>query len=177
MDRGAWRATVHGVAKSQMKLKRLSTHAQWQDSPVTLLHKKNHAKKRIYYVVAFTHNSRTSKQEVNTDESSHGEVGVGRDRLACMCLLLVMVMICLAKIGFFRISRELQLNLQPWEQAMCIFLKGKASWERCRKQRVQRFSLAESLPGKKKKRGVFFLLGSAIVSGCESYPFWSLNLI
>ena len=28
MDRGAWRATVHGVAKSQMKLKRLSTHAQ-----------------------------------------------------------------------------------------------------------------------------------------------------
>ena len=96
MDRGAWRATVHGVAKSQMKLKRLSTHAQWQDSPVTLLHKKNHAKKRIYYVVAFTHNSRTSKQEVNTDESSHGEVGVGRHRLACMCLLLVMVMISLA---------------------------------------------------------------------------------
>ena len=28
MDRGAWWATVHGVAKSQMKLKRLSTHAQ-----------------------------------------------------------------------------------------------------------------------------------------------------
>ena len=25
MDRGAWRATVHGVAKSQARLKRLST--------------------------------------------------------------------------------------------------------------------------------------------------------
>ena len=29
MDRGAWQATVHGVAKSQTRLKRLSTqHAQ-----------------------------------------------------------------------------------------------------------------------------------------------------
>ena len=27
MDRGAWRATVHRVAKSQKQLKRLSTHA------------------------------------------------------------------------------------------------------------------------------------------------------
>ena len=27
MDRGAWRATVHGVAKSQTRLKRLSMHA------------------------------------------------------------------------------------------------------------------------------------------------------
>ena len=27
MDRGAWQATVHGVAKSQTRLKRLSTHA------------------------------------------------------------------------------------------------------------------------------------------------------
>ena len=26
MDRGAWQATVHGVAKSQTRLKRLSTH-------------------------------------------------------------------------------------------------------------------------------------------------------
>ena len=26
MDRGAWRAMVHGVAKSQTRLKRLSTH-------------------------------------------------------------------------------------------------------------------------------------------------------
>ena len=30
MDRGAWRATVHGVAKSQTQLKRLSTTAQAQ---------------------------------------------------------------------------------------------------------------------------------------------------
>ena len=29
MDRGAWRATIHGVAKSQTRLKRLSTHAHW----------------------------------------------------------------------------------------------------------------------------------------------------
>ena len=28
MDRGAWRATVHRVAKNQIPLKRLSTHAQ-----------------------------------------------------------------------------------------------------------------------------------------------------
>ena len=28
MDRGAWRATVHEVAKSQTKLKQLSTHAR-----------------------------------------------------------------------------------------------------------------------------------------------------
>ena len=27
MDRGAWRATVHGVAQSQTQLKGLSTHA------------------------------------------------------------------------------------------------------------------------------------------------------
>ena len=27
MDRGAWRATVHGVAKSHTRLKQLSTHA------------------------------------------------------------------------------------------------------------------------------------------------------
>ena len=27
MDRGAWWATVHGVAKSRTQLKRLSTHA------------------------------------------------------------------------------------------------------------------------------------------------------
>ena len=27
MDRGAWRATVHGVTKSQIQLKRLSSHA------------------------------------------------------------------------------------------------------------------------------------------------------
>ena len=28
MDRGAWRATVHGVAESQTRLKQLSTHPQ-----------------------------------------------------------------------------------------------------------------------------------------------------
>ena len=29
MDRGAWRATVHGVAKSRTRPKRLSTHTHW----------------------------------------------------------------------------------------------------------------------------------------------------
>ena len=29
MDRGAWRATVHGVAKSRARLKRLSTHTHF----------------------------------------------------------------------------------------------------------------------------------------------------
>ena len=28
MERGAWQATVHGVAKSQTQLKRLNTHAE-----------------------------------------------------------------------------------------------------------------------------------------------------
>ena len=28
MDRGAWQATVHGVARSQTRLKRLSMHAR-----------------------------------------------------------------------------------------------------------------------------------------------------
>ena len=28
MDKGAWRATVHGVTKSQIQLKQLSMHAQ-----------------------------------------------------------------------------------------------------------------------------------------------------
>ena len=30
MDRGAWRAMVHGVTESQTQLKQLSTHA-WKD--------------------------------------------------------------------------------------------------------------------------------------------------
>ena len=33
MDRGAWRATVQGVAKSQTRLKRLSMHTE--DLPLT----------------------------------------------------------------------------------------------------------------------------------------------
>ena len=33
MDRGAWRATVHRVPKSQTRLKRLSTHVQWPWPP------------------------------------------------------------------------------------------------------------------------------------------------
>ena len=33
MDREAWRATVHGVTKSQTQLKRLSTHAPLKMGP------------------------------------------------------------------------------------------------------------------------------------------------
>ena len=35
MDRGAWRATVHGVAKSQTCVKRLSMHAHTHDKEQT----------------------------------------------------------------------------------------------------------------------------------------------
>ena len=31
MDRGAWRAAVHGVAKSRTQLKQLSTHAAYEE--------------------------------------------------------------------------------------------------------------------------------------------------
>ena len=34
MDRGAWRAAVHGVAQSWTRLKRLSMYAQWNSSYV-----------------------------------------------------------------------------------------------------------------------------------------------
>ena len=34
MDRGAWRATMHWVAKSQTQLKRLSTHAHKKENDV-----------------------------------------------------------------------------------------------------------------------------------------------
>ena len=34
MERGTWRATVHGVAKSQTRVKRLSRHARTLKSPV-----------------------------------------------------------------------------------------------------------------------------------------------
>ena len=36
MDRGAWRATVHGVVKSRTRLKRLSTAHAWFCSSVIL---------------------------------------------------------------------------------------------------------------------------------------------
>ena len=37
MDRGAWGATVHGVAKSQTRLQRLSTHARIRSRPPNIL--------------------------------------------------------------------------------------------------------------------------------------------
>ena len=37
MDRGAWRATVHRVSKSQTQLKQLSTHAAWGNKPSHIL--------------------------------------------------------------------------------------------------------------------------------------------
>ena len=36
MDRGAWRATVHGTTKSQTGLKQLSRHARrWEETELT----------------------------------------------------------------------------------------------------------------------------------------------
>ena len=37
MDRGAWQATVHGVAKSRTRLKGLNTHTGREDFSSTLL--------------------------------------------------------------------------------------------------------------------------------------------
>ena len=37
MDRGAWRASVHRVAQSQTRLKRLSSHALWARGRVKFL--------------------------------------------------------------------------------------------------------------------------------------------
>ena len=37
MNRGAWKATVHGVAQSRTGLKQLSTHPLWTVSSVQLL--------------------------------------------------------------------------------------------------------------------------------------------
>ena len=36
MERGAWRAVVHGVAKSQTRLKRLSTHKKQKAQHLSL---------------------------------------------------------------------------------------------------------------------------------------------
>ena len=37
MDRGAWRATVHGVAQSRTRLKRLNTHTPLSSNPLRTL--------------------------------------------------------------------------------------------------------------------------------------------
>ena len=45
MDRGAWRATVHGVAKSQTRLRQLSTHThiyQVEESDLKMPSKSGH---------------------------------------------------------------------------------------------------------------------------------------
>ena len=52
MDRGAWCPTVHGVANSQTRLKRLSTHTRrlcsmYQKLCLKILYKMYHLKKRI----------------------------------------------------------------------------------------------------------------------------------
>ena len=44
MDQGAWRAIVHGVIKSQTRLKQLSTHGT--HTPTKINFKKGHGKKQ-----------------------------------------------------------------------------------------------------------------------------------
>ena len=48
MDRGTWRATVHGVAKSQTQLKRLIPHAQ--DGKLLLCFLPLKKKKLVYHI-------------------------------------------------------------------------------------------------------------------------------
>ena len=48
MDRGAWWATVHGVAKSQTQLKRLSTHAFSFEEGVSIEKKKEGSRPKSY---------------------------------------------------------------------------------------------------------------------------------
>ena len=48
MDRGAWWATVHGVAKSPTRLKRLSTHQHAAGSPVLPAQEKRGSKQWVF---------------------------------------------------------------------------------------------------------------------------------
>ena len=61
-----------------------------------------------------------------------------------------------AKMGLFGISRGLQFGIcnhmqsPSWQGKENTFIGCKRIWEGCSKQRVHSFSLAESLPGKKR---------------------------
>ena len=57
----------------------------------------------------------------------------------------------------------------PTQQGKENSYRGEKQVGRTRVNRVHGFLLAESLPGKK---SVFFLLGSVIITGHESSPFW-----
>ena len=54
------------------------------------------------------------------------------------------------------------------------FHREKGTREGYTKQKVLSFSVAKSLPGKKM---TLFFMGSAIVAGCESSPFWFFKSI
>ena len=59
-----------------------------------------------------------------------------------------------------------------------LLQRVKGSQESYSKQKSHNFSLAESLPGKKKKKKCFFFpLASEIDKGCESFPFFSVTSI
>ena len=81
----------------------------------------------------------------------------------------------------FKIDRELQFGVCSHREPRksCNAREGEQVAERRRelggfsKQKVRSFSLAASLPGRKE----FFLLGSTIIAGLESSPFWSPNSI
>ena len=83
--------------------------------------------------------------------------------------------------GLFWISREYKFEVYNHGMQVLTrqekenFIGGKEVGKAMVNQ-VHGFSLAESLPGK--KRGVFlFLLGSAVITGHESSPFWSPDSI
>ena len=67
MDRGAWWATVHGVAKSWTWLKQLGMHAHIKytiDSYKRLIEKKDSLKNYVYNICVYTCISQTKKLEV-----------------------------------------------------------------------------------------------------------------
>ena len=63
----------------------------------------------------------------------------------------------------------------PDTKGRTFLLRGKGNWEACSKQSPRLF--IGRVLASKEKESLFFLLGSTIVPGCESSPFWSLNSI
>ena len=69
MDRGAWRATVHRVAKSQTRLKQLSMHTRTQiDSPVSSTRPHAPQGQKLYFThFEFTDHKGVWLRRVNKD--------------------------------------------------------------------------------------------------------------
>ena len=86
--------------------------------------------------------------------------------------------------NFFEISKELQFRASNHGEPCAsqgtaregeLFYRGKKEVGRAI---VNKESMAfHWLRGCQERRGVFFLVGSAILTGHERSPFWSLNLV